>query len=521
MIETRGPDLQSSLFWEIWENSPDNMFILRVDEDDFYVLDTNKAQQHTVDMAEMALNSRPLRDVLPPDFYDFVTPNYHNCVTAREPVQYEETELFTSQDGRPHYWSTLLLPVLNDQREVAFIFGISRNITELKSAQALAEKAAAEAERANHVKMAFLANMSHEMRTPLNGIQASADLLTDLCVNDEQREVCGIISRSTAALTRLTGDILEFAKIDAGKLKLENHEFSLKRVCDDATQLLAPEAHRKGIAFRVTITEDLPDVLFGDSGRLRQILLNLAGNAVKFTDMGGVDIVITGELGADDRVELQFAVTDTGIGIRADDFEKLFKPFSQVDDSTTRHYEGSGLGLTISKYLVEKMGGQIEVSSMPGEGSCFTFRIPFRYLAQPTSSPGGQSPVSGVELKGFRVLVVEDNVTNQLVLEKMLALDGMEVTVAHNGRQALEHCQQSSFDLILMDWHMPLMDGLSATRLIRQLPGARGKVPIVGLTASVLDEHRSACLDAGMDEVIAKPVNRALLREVMAAQLQR
>ncbi len=414
------------------------------------------------------------------------------------------------------------MPIMGERDEVAFIFGISRDITALKKSQAQAEQAAQDAERANKVKTAFLANMSHEMRTPLNGIQASADLLSEIMGSGEHREVCDIIGRSTEALTRLTGDILEFAKIDAGQLRLEDHEFSLREVCNDIQQLMVPAAQEKNIAFTIDIEDNVSDTLFGDAGRLRQVLLNLAGNAIKFTDIGSVTLAIGVTEHDAEQVKLRFDVIDTGLGIRPDDIEKLFRPFSQVDDSTTRHHGGSGLGLAISKYLVEKMGGQIGVSSMPAEGSRFTCRIPFVYRDQPSRSETAV-PVDAadIDLSDVSVLLVEDNVTNQMVMEKILKLEGMQVTLAFNGNQALELYQRDHYDLILMDWHMPLMDGVEATRRIRALPGRKGEVPVIGLTASVMAEDQETCLAAGMHAVVSKPVDRRHLCEQIVAQLSR
>ncbi|MDK2776208.1 MAG: response regulator [Pseudomonadota bacterium] len=517
-MDNSGDNIQADLFWEIWQHSPDNMFILRVGDDDFYIVNTNQSQQDTIELDENVLNGRPLKEVLPADFYDFVTPNYHRCMREKKPVQYEEAEYYTSQDGQPNHWSTILSPVLNEHGEVVFIFGISRNITALKRSQEKAEQAAREAEQANQVKTAFLANMSHEMRTPLNGILASADLLSERLADGEAKELCSLIQRSSEALTRLTSDILEFARIDAGKLKLEPHHFSLALISSDLLQLLGPEAAAKSIGFSIDGVEALPSVLWGDAGRLRQILLNLVGNAIKFTAQGNVHVRFQAAEKTDAAVLLRCEVRDTGIGIAAPDLNKLFRPFSQVDDSTTRRFGGTGLGLAISKYLVDKMGGSIQVSSEPGSGSCFSFTLPLECRSPAPATeppPRAAAPVQQPLLQDKQVLLVEDNITNQMVIEKILRTQGMQVTVAHNGRQALEQCQQRTFDVILMDWHMPLMDGLEATRAIRCLHNANAAVPLIGLTANVMAEDREACLQAGMDEVVTKPVNRQhLLAEI-------
>lgn len=510
MTEARRPDLESSLFWELWKHSPDNMFILRVAPDDFYIMNTNLAQREVIEeLRDGSRTGQPLASVLPPEFYNLVAPNYRRCITVRESIQYEESEQFTSNEVR--YWSTMLCPILNHEGEVAFIFGISRNITALKRAQSRAEKAAEEAERANRIKTAFLANMSHEMRTPLNGIKASAELLAGAIDEAERQALCNLITQATEALTRLTSDILDYARIDAGHLKLEKKPFVLADVVTDVHQLLRATAETRGLDFS-WILPRLPARGFqGDAGRLKQVLLNLAGNALKFTEQGSVTIHCQFLGYQETRVLLQFEVQDTGIGIAAEDLARLFQPFSQVDDSTTRRYQGSGLGLAISKDLVEKMGGSICVRSEPGVGSCFSFSIPFEPCMDACCGQAHDTVQEERPVAGLRVLLVEDNPINQMVTRKLLEKSGIVVTVAENGVQALDACRDMLFDAVLMDWHMPVMDGLDATREIRQLIGERALVPVIGLTASALPDDRNICLNAGMNEVITKPVNARLL----------
>ncbi|MDK2776926.1 MAG: response regulator [Pseudomonadota bacterium] len=517
MSEHDQPDIQSGLFSELWKNSPDNMFLLRVADDDYYIVSTNHAQQQTVDLSHVDMHGRALKEALPPALYELVVPNYDRCVASGEPQQYEETEQLTSADGSQCYWSTMLSPVFDEQQRVAFIFGISRNITPLKQAQARAEKAAREAEKADQVKTTFLANMSHEMRTPLNGIQSAAELLAEISAQPEQHELCQLIRRSAEALTRLTSDILEYAKMDAGALRLENKDFSLQEVCRDVSMLLRPAAVKKQLDFRITQEDGLPARLHGDAGRLKQVLLNLTANAIKFTTHGAVHIHIEKAAANNGVTVLNFSVTDTGIGIREDDLERLFLPFSQIDDSTTRHYEGTGLGLAISKYLTEKMGGRISVRSVAGEGSVFAFSLPF------TAATGSAVPATAVPvtqgLAGLKVLLVEDNTTNQIVMEQMLGNAGLAVDVAANGRQALKLCTQQTFDLVLMDWHMPVMDGLECTRALRRLSPAWEKIPVIGLTADVMSQDMAEFTRAGMNDVITKPVRRRELLDKMAAVL--
>lgn len=520
MADEKRLDLESSLFWELWRHSPDNMFILRVAADDYYIMNTNLAQKETVEVLqdEDGGIGQSLRSLLPADFYDLVTPNYQRCVDMKHSIQYEESEQFTSSQLR--YWSTMLCPIMDADGEVAYIFGISRSITDLKHAQARAECEAADAERANRVKTAFLANMSHEMRTPLNGIRVAADLLASSADPVERNELCSIISNATEAMTRLTSDILDYARIDAGQLKLELRPFVLSDVLDDVQKLLHSVAQSKGLAL-VFATDRLPVAsLIGDAGRLKQVLLNLVGNALKFTPEGQVTVRgrFMGYQGQ--NLVLQFEVEDSGIGIHEADLARLFQPFSQVDDSTTRRFQGSGLGLAISKDLVEKMGGSICVRSELEVGSCFSFSIPFEACCAETCLPErAQEP--SVAVAGVRLLLVEDNPINQMVTRKLLEKAGVRVVVAVNGALALDIAQQQDFDVVLMDWHMPVMDGLEATRQLRLLSARWQTIPVVGLTASALPEDRAVCLAAGMDEVVTKPVNTETLLKVLGRLLGR
>ncbi len=516
-------DLESSLFWGLWHNSPDNMFILKVQPDDYYIMSTNQSLASTVDQSIIDMNGKPLRSILPPDFWSFVTPNYQRCVDERKPIQYEEEDTFTADTIT--YWSTLLSPVFGSDGKVEYIFGISRNITDLKHAEQRAQQAAEEAERANRVKTAFLANMSHELRTPLNGIRSATELMAEADSRNEQSELCGLISSATDAMTRLTSDILDYARIDSGHLRMESRPFSLRALCSDVSQLLYVSAHNKGLVMSCHLDPLIPDALVGDAGRIKQVLLNLAGNAIKFTDIGHVDIALRLAQQGDGTIRVQGEVSDTGIGIRQEDIGRLFQAFSQVDDSTTRQYQGTGLGLVICKDLLERMEGWIEVDSEFGKGSTFRFEFQLDVAEQqPDISCTATSQLAehSDSLAGVKVLLVEDNIINQTVATKLLEKESMEVTIAHHGKAALELCKQRTFDVVLMDWHMPVMDGLEATRAIRQLSWQWQTIPIIALTANALESDQLTCLAAGMNAVITKPMNRdslfATIRKLLAGQ---
>jgi len=508
-------ELESSLFWGLWNNSPDNMFILQVKPDDYYLVSTNQSQAEVLEHPVLHMDSQPLRSLIPLEFWEFVTPNYDRCVREKQPIQYEEEDSFTSP-GEIRYWSTLLSPIMGPAGEVKYIFGISRNITALKQAEQMAQQAAEEAEQANRIKTAFLANMSHELRTPLNGISSAATLLHDNPSASERSELCHLIGSASDAMTRLTSDILDYARIDSGQLRMESLQFDLRTVCRDVKQLVAANAHDKGLTLNCSIDERLPHSLQGDAGRLKQVLLNLASNAVKFTDSGSVSMSLTLMQLEGDEAVIEGVVEDTGIGIRQDDLQRLFQPFSQVDDSTTRRYQGTGLGLAISRDLIGRMGGTLDVTSEYGKGSRFRFDLRCQ-LGDVVAADDQQQPSPAQQLcmAGKQVLLVEDNLINQKVASKILQRQQIEVTVAGNGEEALQLCTSELFDLVLMDWHMPVMDGLQASRLIRRLSPQWQQVPIIALTANALESDRQICLDAGMNEVITKPMDHQKLLETM------
>lgn len=493
--------LENSLLSKLWKKSLDNMFILKVIDNDFYVVSTNDAQQETVSIEDLEHFDKPLREVLPIDIYNFVVPNYKNCIEQQRPIQYEESEAFTSDTGSIRHWSTMLSPINNDEGDIEYIFGISRNITELKNAKQAAEKSAIEAEKANQVKTTFLANMSHEMRTPLNGIQCAVELLKQTNDEKERAELISIIESSTEALSTQTSDILQYAKIGRGKISLKNKDFSPHELVTSVVKIISHSAEIKHIDLSISIPEAIPVIINGDPERIKQVLLNIANNAIKFTNEGKVTI----SLESNDKSRLlTFKVKDTGIGIHEKDQKKLFKPFSQVDDSTTRQFEGNGLGLVISKDLIKLMKGSISLTSEIDKGTECKFSIPYK---RATRDIKFNSATNNITYKHLNILVVEDNLTNRLVLKKILHQTGATIVLANHGKQALQLCQNNSFDVILMDWHMPVLDGLVATRLLRKDINY-AQVPILGLTASVMEEDIKICIEAGMNEVIAKPINR-------------
>jgi len=373
------------------------------------------------------------------------------------------------------------------------------------------------AEAASRAKSEFLAHMSHEVRTPLNGICGMTALLLDSPLGEEQRSHLGMVKQSADTLLTIINDILDLAKIEAGKLSLDSTRFLLRETVERAVALLAHAARRKGLEFECRVAADAPVALEGDPVRLRQVLLNLVGNALKFTSGGFIRVEVKVESREAARVQLQFSVSDSGAGIPTERMATIFDPFEQADSSISRSYGGTGLGLTISARLAGLMGGRIWAESVLGAGSTFHFTATFNVAsAAAAAEPQAPAEAPRAEARSLRILVAEDNAINRKLACKILERRGHVVAVAQNGREALEAVQTATFDLVLMDVQMPEMDGIEATRRIRawERP-ARRRTMIAAMTALAMPEDRERCLKAGMDSYVTKPLQIAQLATVL------
>lgn len=434
-------------------------------------------------------------------------------------------------------------PLHDEAGRIVGAINVFSDVTSLAQAQTELRRDKEAAEAANRAKDAFLANVSHEMRTPFGGILGMTELVLETPLTDDQRQCLTTVKSATVSLLGLIDGLLDYSKIEAGKLELDPAEFSLRAVLNETMRTLLARAEEKGLALDGLVQQGVPDALVGDAGRLRQVLLNLVGNAIKFTKQGRVDVrveplarvEVRGEHEPTGDIVLQFAVTDTGIGIPPDGQERIFQAFEQEDSSTTRQYGGTGLGLTIAAGLVGLMGGTIQVESEPGRGSTFVFTarfgmrshdwgaiVPNPNASSPTrvshSGPDDSGPVPAPARVPLRILIAEDSEFNSRHLVRLLGRRGHRVWLANDGREALEllgiEGQATSppspsleFDLLLLDLYMPNLDGFQVIQVIREREKhGQGRLPVIALTARAGQEDRDHCLAAGMDAHISKPV---------------
>jgi PAS domain S-box-containing protein len=478
------------------------------------ISDVNKQMEALTGCTRDELIGAPFKDFFTDP--DRAEAGIKRVLSTKSVTDYELTA--RARDGKQTVVSYNATTFYDRNRKLQGVFAAARDVTERKLFEMELKQAKAVAESASRTKSDFLASMSHEIRTPMNAIMGIADLLAKTELSVEQHKYVQVFRRAGDNLLNLINDILDLSKVEASQLELEQTGFLLSDNIEIVTEMVAARALEKGLVLACEIAPGVANDLIGDSTRLRQVLLNLIGNAVKFTERGTVSLTITQEAGNAESTSLRFSVADTGIGIPVEKLERVFERFTQADTSTTRRFGGSGLGLTISKRLVELMGGRIWVESDEGKGSVFSFTVPFEKLV---GSKLRQSVLVEVDqslpLLPLRILLAEDSPDNCLVTMAYLEDTPYKIEVAETGAIACDMFMAQPYDLVLMDRQMPVMDGLAATRKIRtwEKENGRNPTPIFALTASALKGDREMCMAAGCTAFLTKPIKQAVLLEAI------
>jgi len=495
-------------------------------DDQERILSWNKFTEQLLGMKKKDLYLRPVKDLYPPDEWRKIRSEKIRKIGSKHHM---ETKIVDKKGNIIDI--DLSINMLRDSKnEIIGSVGIMQDITEQKRVQEMLVQAKLAAEEANSAKSLFLANMSHEVRTPMNTIMGMIDLTLDTELVDEQKENLVVAKEAADNLLALLNDILDLSRVEAGKITLENIEFHLHNVAGSVVKGLSVMAKDKKLDLDLKISKSVPELVIGDPVRLRQILINLINNAIKFTHKGTVTLNISMASDTQDEVHVLFAVTDQGIGIPEDRQDKIFEVFTQADSTTMRRFGGTGLGLAISKRLVEMMGGRIWVESVEGKGSSFQFTGSFQEVdlskIEASEVYGSHTKKTTAEisdeLKDLNILLAEDNLVNQKIAARMLEKHGWKVTTADNGQEVLDSLRKGNYDLVLMDAQMPIVDGLEATKLIREREQSTGEhMPIIALTARAMQEDRKRCIDAGMDGYVAKPIDRKLLFEEIKNVLEK
>ena len=497
----------------LFETSRDMMCIANFDG---YLLRVNPAWEETLGYTAEELTSRPHVEFVHPDDREATVAEKESVSGGQVALLFENR--YRRKDGEYRWLSWNAIPVTKQGR----IYATVRDVTEQKLAALELREAKDAADSANRAKSDFLANMSHEIRTPMNAVIGMAELLQDTPLSRDQREYVDTLSSAAESLLGQISDVLDFSKIEAGMFELSPVEFDLREALENTLRTLELRAHEKGVELVCRIAPDVPEALVGDAPRVRQVILNLVGNAIKFTEKGEVLLHVETESTSEDEAVLRFTISDTGIGIPHDKQEVIFEAFAQADGSTTREYGGTGLGLAIAARLVKMMGGAISVESEAGTGSRFTFTARFEVAAETVA--GARSPVPA-SLRGLRVLVVDDNATNRRILEEMLQKWEMRPKSVDGGKAALEemeaaHSAGHPYPLVLLDGNMPGMDGFAVAERIRDRPHLAG-ASVMMLTSSARPGDWARCVELGVASHLSKPIRRSDLYDILIGVLER
>lgn len=529
LIERKTSEGKARLLEEVIKNANDGVMITRADS-----LDKPGPEIVYVNDALLKISGYERHEVIgqTPRMFQGKRTDRSKLDRLRESLRsgqmFKDEIINYSKQGKEYVLDISIIPIKDAQGNITHFAAIERDITVRKMFENELLRAKKKAEEANKAKGDFLANMSHELRTPMNGVLGMANLLRDTKLNTEQHGYVDTLCHSGESLLMLLNDILDFSKIEAGELTLEEIPFNLNGLLHETVRLLEPLAKKKGLEISYYYASSTPDCVVGDPARIRQIVTNLLGNAIKFTENGSVRLGI-GSRRTDNGVELEFRIDDTGIGIKAENLKKIFHKFTQADESTTRRFGGTGLGLTICKLLVEEMGGEIGVESTYGKGSSFWFCLPLAIASEEeTSRIMGENKHAKEELreklKEFsrqRVLVVDDHPINLFFAKKLLAKFGLSsVDTAESGKDALNLIENGRYDLVITDCQMPEMDGYEVARIIRK-DLKNTHMPVIAMTANAMVGDKDKCIAAGMDDYISKPINESRMAEVLAKWLGR
>jgi two-component system CheB/CheR fusion protein len=495
---------------EIFDNTPAPIYMK--DADGRYVL-INKRFEAVSHITLEEIIGKVDTDLFPEEISSLFRSQDEEVMRHNRQLEFVETVVMP--DGEFSFL-TLKFPIHDADGKILGVAGFCTDITQQKRNEAELALAKEVADGANRAKSEFLANMSHEIRTPMNAIMGMTELLEYTQLAPQQKQYLEAIQISSESLMSIISDVLDLSKIEADKVELEQTAFSLRACISDIVKTQISLVHAKGLSLRTEIHADVPDNLTGDQFRLRQILLNLVGNAIKFTDTGGIAVVVSMDERHHDTARLRFSVSDTGVGIRPEVVGKIFEAFIQADVSTTRTFGGTGLGLSICRRLVDLMGGRIDVESSEGAGSTFAIVIPFAVddlQVEQHAESGRIQPVAWAG-KPLHILLAEDNDINCGLFEEMLKKIGHTAEIARNGREAVGKWEQKGFDIILMDVQMPVLDGIEATRLIREREEETGcHIPIIALTAHTLRIDQVYFQQHGFDGYVSKPMKLKVLSE--------